>query len=340
MHHVRLFWRNAHLTITVVDGGTPRVHAENVVMIAVRSKVMIESHVRWHVWHLRRGRLGVRRTLVAVEHGPVVPGTATRGAEIVGGVQSRIGSRRRRVVRAARAPWLLKVCRPETGQLIMHARARVPTVRMRVQRFATVLLNIGVDGRQRGKTLESRLALLVLRLAPLVPAVEPGIVALVGVEVDIHVPVDDGQPLVFELVQLGHGDAADLGPGAVLKGIVVEELATQKETRRQEAPRNASVDGFEVGVDKGQTRPLGQEVESQKDRCAGKTGGREETRDKLAKRRSDGHVGHEHTLRHFGHIVRHLVDLIVEHRTDATGKHDENRDGDAVRVDVQERLSS
>src|SRR6266566_5934792 len=83
--------------------------------------------------------------------------------------------------------------------------------------------HIGLGARgQRGQPHSGRHDLLPLLLvAPPCPALEPLVVVFGAVEVDVETPVHSLDPFELEHVDLRDGDAADLSPGLVPKGVVV-----------------------------------------------------------------------------------------------------------------------
>jgi hypothetical protein len=96
--------------------------------------------------------------------------------------------------------------------------------------LTVVALNVGVNSGKRCETLEGCVALLVLGLLPASPRCKPGVEVGVGDRVDVKVPLDRLQPLLLERVKLRNSNAADLGPGSVLEGVVIEELASQEQS--------------------------------------------------------------------------------------------------------------
>jgi len=87
----------------------------------------------------------------------------------------------------------------------------------------------------------------------------------IGKRVNVQSEVDSHQPIHFESVELGDGNAANLGPRAVLKCVVVQELAPEQERNCQHAPDLAIrslVGGWRVE----HGHSLGQVVQSKENR--------------------------------------------------------------------------
>lgn len=75
-------------------------------------------------------------------------------------------------------------------------------------------MDVGLDWwDEGGQSLSAGLGLLsLLVLLPLLPAVEPRVVILALIQVDIEAPVDCTKPLVFQRVKLLHRNAAHFRP--------------------------------------------------------------------------------------------------------------------------------
>lgn len=186
-----------------------------------------------------------------------------------------------------------------------------------------VARDFGIDGRDLGGQSVTRgLGGLTLSHVLIVaPTIEPSLVVLAQVEIDIEAPVHSLNPIILERVELGDGDAADFGPRTILEGIVVEKLASKKERNREIAPNLAlrSLVGPSLsfhGVDS-----LSKIVHAKKDSCARQSRGSEYLPDKLAEGRRDGSLWSDQTDCHLGNVLGHHVDLIVEDGTHASG-HD------------------
>lgn len=92
---------------------------------------------------------------------------------------------------------------------------------------------VGVDGGQG--TTRRLLRSSDCICAPGLPVATPrreSILLIVDTVVDL--PVEGEEPLKFHFVQLGDGDIADFGPRLVLESVVIQELASQKESDSEE----------------------------------------------------------------------------------------------------------
>lgn len=144
---------------------------------------------------------------------------------------------------------------------------------------------VGVDGGHKsceplaaGKGLGHLLA-----THPLAPVVQPGVVVLASLQVDVEVPPDAHEPLCLQLIQLSDRDTRNFGPGSVLEGVVVEKLAAEEQGDGQHPPY-LSLDRME-GTDSLQAiDPLGEVVHAKEDGGPGQTSGRKDLRDKLSER--------------------------------------------------------
>lgn len=190
--------------------------------------------------------------------------------------------------------------------------------------------NFGVDAGERCKAFESVCTLGVLLVSPVLPALHPGLEITTLIKVDVQFPVHRNQPLVFQSVQFGNGDTADLGPGSVLKGVVVEELASEKQTNGQHAP-NLAVGCLVLTGRVEVTHTTRKVVHSQKNCGAWESSGREKAGAEFAKGRRDGCVSHNNALSHLCNVIRHLVNFVVKVRADAADRW--SHDGQSVLVD-------
>jgi hypothetical protein len=318
----------AATTSTTVDG-IPWVSR---VMIAIMS---VWSMVGGNVWNRNVGRmcLWLVSRIVVIEDGPVEAWATTRRAEVLGGRNGGVRRRWRRELwrRVIVDPVRLIVSRMETRLWAFQRGSLVVTIV--VLDVGTRSLDVGIDlGKGdggRGETIEGSLAFGILRLAPLFPAGNPCIVVVALIEIDVQIVVHALQPFMLQGVQLGNLDPADLRPGSVLEGVVVEKLASEQEPDGQHAPddtltslggRWAAAHGIQlVGAS-------GQVVHAQEDGCAGESGRGEQTRDELAEGWGDRVARQNDALSHLGDVVRHLVNFIVENRAHTAGSHHDKRD--------------
>lgn len=158
-------------------------------------------------------------------------------------------------------------------RLLARSGLSIGAVRLRVRAGS---LDVGVDGGKRSKSLQGGAALEILLLEPLAPALQPGVVVLALVEVDVQIPRNRVQPLVLEGVQFRDGNTADLGPRSILEGVVVQELTPQEEADGQHSP-HFTVGRLEAtrGVEHvDSTREV---VHSEEDGGGGEPGRREES---------------------------------------------------------------
>ena len=86
-------------------------------------------------------------------------------------------------------------------------------------------LNRGVDGKQ----LESIGTSFNCFSLPGLPMIPPCHDAMLFMRVDMEVPFNRNQPFHLESVELRHGEPCYFGPRSVLKGIVIQELATKEQ---------------------------------------------------------------------------------------------------------------
>jgi hypothetical protein len=199
---------------------------------------------------------------------------------------------------------------------------------------AVVSRNIGVDGRDhRSGSLAIGLGLALLQLLPLTPVLEPGLVVLAAVEVDVKAPAHRLDPIKLKCVEFSHGNAADLGPGAVLERVIVEKLAAQEERDGEVSP-NLSLGGLVVTLGLHRVDPLGEVVHAKEDSGAGQPRRSENLGDELPEGRGDSRLGSDQANRHVGNVFSHRLDLIVEDGAHATG-HLEGDGGGEIRLRSQ-----
>jgi len=191
-----------------------------------------------------------------------------------------------------------------------------------IRRSSSVPVDAGVDGRHKSLPAGPGSG-LILEDLPVIPTGKPSLVVGAIIQVDVEAPARLLQPLMFQSVELSYGDAAHLRPRTVLEGVVVQELAAEQQRDRQHAPNLAL--GYRVGrvVLLQRVDPLREVVHSKKNSALGQSRGRQDLRDELAKGGCDGgrRQRHDHTSGHLGDKLGHLVDLVIEDGTDASG-HD------------------
>lgn len=107
---------------------------------------------------------------------------------------------------------------------------------------------LGFDRGGQGQTLACLDHYPLLVLKPVPPVLQPSIIVLALIHVDVKAPADGTEPLVFQSVELLHRYAADLRPGLVLKCVVIQKLASKKQGDRDHSPRLA---GCIAGVARG-----------------------------------------------------------------------------------------
>lgn len=181
---------------------------------------------------------------------------------------------------------------------------------------------VGVDGGHKGcEPLAAGEGLGHLLAAhPLAPVVQPGVVVLASLQVDVEVPTDAHEPLCLQLVQLSDRNTRNFGPGSVLECVVVEKLASEEQGDGQHPP-DLSLDRVE-GTDSLQAiDPLGEVVHAKEDSGPGQTSGRKDLRDELSERRRDWRLREDQLDGHLGNIFSHHVDLVVEDSTDTSARH-------------------
>lgn len=195
----------------------------------------------------------------------------------------------------------------------------------RVRRAAVAVVpgQIGIDcGNQRSQALSVGLnGLSLLHLLPLAPVVKPGLIVLAVIKVDVESPAHGLKPVKLQSVQLGDGDAANLRPGSVLEGVVVQEFAAEEKRNGEETP-NLTLRGLVGTLSLHGVDSLGEIVHSKKDGRAGQSCGSEDLRHKLPERRSDAGLRSNHASCHLSDILSHHVDLIIEDGTNASGHDD------------------
>lgn len=84
------------------------------------------------------------------------------------------------------------------------------------------------------------------------------------VDAAMNLPLKREEPVNFQGIQLSDRDAADFGPRLVLEGIIVKELASQKEGDSEPAGQLAAARGVHPSRRK-HAHPRSQIVQAQKD---------------------------------------------------------------------------
>lgn len=141
------------------------------------------------------------------------------------------------------------------------------------------------------------------------------------IKIDVEPPVHRLEPVILQGVELGDGDAADLRPGSVLKGVVVQEFAAE-EKRNGKEPPDLTLGGLVRALALHRVDPLGEVVHPEENGRTRQSRGGENLRHKLAKRRSDAGLRSDNAGCHLGDILSHHVDLVIEDGTNASGHDD------------------
>lgn len=261
----------------------------------------------------------------SVEDRPIVVSwSSTSRTHILRGVQSRVGSGRRCEVRSR-----IRVGQPST-LIVCRLVARLRTfkgscldVAIVVLRVLAWTLDVGVDRCKRhgSKTLESSLALHVLGLAPIGPALEPCLEVIAGLEVDVQIPSHCLQPVMFHAIQISNGDVAHLGPGAILERVIVQEFTSKQETDGEHTPEDTIICFEGTAGSSDDIHATREIVHTQEDSRTRKSGGGEQAGDELAESWRDRRRWKDDTLSHLRNILRDLVNFVVEHGTHTTGSH-------------------
>ena len=313
--HVRV----AGIAVAVRNSGVPDVSAK-MAAVVVREGGVIRGNPSGNVCGVDLLLLKFSRILV--EQGPVIISQAsTRGAQVIwcvkAGVRSRWRREKRCRIRGGPGGLRVLLCHV-TRSALTSRRLGVGTVWLLVWAHP---LNVGIDGREGSQPIEGGRALEVLLFEPVTPVLQPRVVVLALVKVDVQVPSDGLQPLMLERIKLRDRDAAHFRPRAVLEGVVIKELAAQEQAYRQHPPHFA-IRGLEAARYAEHVDASREIVHAKENGGGGKTSGGEEARHKLAEGGRDRRARDDKSLGHFGDIVGHLVYLVVQHRADAAGKHD------------------
>lgn len=266
----------------------------------------------------------------SVEDSPVVVSrSSTSRAHILWCIETRVRSRRRSEVWSR-----IRIGHPSTlivGRLVTRLGALercsldVAIVVVRVLEWS---LNVGIDRCKRHgcKTLESGLALCVLGLAPVGPAVKPCLEVIALLKVDIQAPSHCLQPVVLHSVQILNSNAADLRPGTILERVIVQEFTAQEEADGEHTPNGAIADLEATGrrsID--DVHASCEVVHTEKDGRTWESSRGEQARDKLAECRRDRRSWEDDALGHLRNILRDLINFVVEHSAHTTGSHHEER---------------
>jgi hypothetical protein len=152
---------------------------------------------------------------------------------------------------------------------------------------------------------------------------------LLVVDAVVDFPVKREQPFQFHVVQLGNGDAADLGPGFVLEGVVIEELTAQQKRNSQHAV-DLATSWLVRPLGRQHTHAAGQVKQTEQNGGTWQASRGQNLKDVFPKlrgyRRSwvdasrevnicKGDVGLEqiiHSLSHFCHEVGHAIHLVIQ----------------------------
>jgi hypothetical protein len=190
----------------------------------------------------------------------------------------------------------------------------------RLSVMAVVASKLSVNSRHnRSEPITASLcSLTLLHVLPLAPVLQPCLVVLAEIQVDVKTPAHSLDPVKFKAVQLHDRDAAHLGPGSILECVVVEELAPQQEGDGEVTP-NLTFRSLVRSLALHTVDPLGKVVHAEKDGRARQSRGGEDLRHKLPERRRDVAIRRDDSRRHLGHILSHQLDLIVEDGTYTSG---------------------
>lgn len=183
---------------------------------------------------------------------------------------------------------------------------------------------------ERRETLAGNMGLGRLALPrgkPRLPVLEPRLIIIALVQVDIKLPVASSKPLVLQRVELRDSNAADFRPRSILEGVIIQEFAAQDQRDGQKSP-DLTLAGLERALNLARVDPLCEVVQTKEDGGTRKAGRGENLSDEFAERRGNRHFGRNNAHRHFSNILRHDVDLVVEDGTNSTG-HDGGGSGDA-----------
>jgi hypothetical protein len=290
---------------------------------------MIASNwVRRHVCSI--GLRLIRSSCSSVEDSPVVVSRSSTGrTHVLWRIETGIRSRWRSEVWSR-----IRIGHPSTlivGRLVTRLRS---LERCSLDIAIVVVgvwegsLNVGIDRCERhgSKTFESGLALQVLGLAPIGPAVKPCLEIVALLEVDIQAPSHRLQPVMLHSVQVLNSDAADLRPGAILERVIVQEFAAQEEADGEHTPNRPIADLETTGRTSIDDVHASREVvHTEKDSRAWESGRGEQARDELAECWRDRRSWIDDALSHLCDILRDLINFVVEHGTHTTRSHHEER---------------
>lgn len=198
-------------------------------------------------------------------------------------------------------------------------------------------VHIGVNGRQGrpGRFLSAHggggLG------TPHLPVGKPGRkTVMLVVNSIMNLPFEREEPVEFHGVEFGDGDVADFGPGLVLEGVVVQELAPEQQGDGEHAIDLAAAGAVDLAGGQ-QAHAVGQVEKTQQDGGAGQTRRGQDLIDILPELRRDGRswadtssevnirevdlgdVQSIHSLGHLSHKVGHLIHLVIQMGGDASG---------------------
>ena len=102
------------------------------------------------------------------------------------------------------------------------------------------------------------------------PTLMPQHEAIRIVKIDMHVPFDICQPFYLEDVELADWDAANFGPGPILKGIIIQKFGTKHQSCGKHAVY-LSTPMIVFATIRQQSHPLGKVVKTKQDGRAGQS---------------------------------------------------------------------
>ena len=131
-------------------------------------------------------------------------------------------------------------------------------------------MDVGLDWwDEGGQSLSAGLSLLsLLVLLPLLPAVQPSIIVLAPVQIDIEAPTDRTEPFLLQGVELLDGNTTGLGPRTVLERVVIKKLAAKEQADGQHSP-DLTLGRLQRTSGGQHVRSLGEVVHAEKDCGAG-----------------------------------------------------------------------
>lgn len=110
---------------------------------------------------------------------------------------------------------------------------------------------------------------------PLLPVRAPRLEPILFViDAIVDLPFEGKEPFEFHGVQLTHRNIANFGPGFVLESVIIQKLASQKQSDRKHAVNLATAGGVNLGGRK-HTHPTREVVKTQEDGSAWETSRRQ-----------------------------------------------------------------